>query len=108
MVLYERDDIFQPTLRFPAKDFYKPETASGFYGCRCLIGACSRLATNPVVWSHLFSRVPNSVGLATHLPWRAVPGEPTENSEFFLNELSVLCGEVLINPSFWTHLFFNM
>jgi len=31
-----------------------------------------------------------------------VPGELTERFEFFLNELSVLCGEVTSSPSFWT------
>ena len=31
-----------------------------------------------------------------------VLGELTERIEFFLNELSVLCGVVPISPSFWT------
>ena len=35
----------------------------------------------------------NFVGLAT---------ETTETFEFFLNELSDLCGETAISPSFWT------
>jgi hypothetical protein len=37
--------------------------------------------------------VSNSVGFAT---------EFTEMTEFFLNGLGVLCGKVIISPSFWT------
>ena len=40
----------------------------------------------------------NLVGSAT---------ETTESFEFFLNELSVLCGEVMFRPSFWTLLIFR-
>jgi hypothetical protein len=40
-------------------------------------------------------RVSNFVGLAT---------EPTETFEFYLTELSELCGEVAISPFFWAHL----
>src|SRR5690349_15077361 len=37
--------------------------------------------------------VSNLVGSAT---------ERTENVEFFLRDLSVLCGEWIVSPSFWT------
>jgi len=42
------------------------------------------------------------VGLATHLPLRAVQGEHTETFEFFLRELSDLCGKRSFSPFFWT------
>src|SRR5689334_16433790 len=52
----------------------------GDYSGTAPTACAATFAKTHVEWRR---RVSNFVGLATHLPWRAVPGESTELFEFF-------------------------